>query len=60
LEKYQLLQIKFCLHYFEIISTIITLIESKAKTKQAFIMGNDRTNLWAVLVLLAYGVVTAA
>jgi hypothetical protein len=59
LEKYSAAQVQFCLHTFEIISTSIMLVEFYTKENSALFHEIKESNLWAIITLFFYGVVTA-
>lgn len=58
LEKYQSVQVEFCLHTFEILNTLIMFVEYYLMPAVDF--EREGTYLWSMLLLTLYGLVTAA
>jgi len=60
MEKYHRAQISFCLHTFEIISTIIMITEYYNKGYSSQFPNTYGTYLPSMILLAIYGIVTAA
>ena len=60
MEKYHRAQISFCLHTFEIISTIIMITEYYNKGYSSQFPKTNGTYLPSMIMLAIYGIVTAA
>jgi hypothetical protein len=58
IEKYKHAQVDFSLHSFELISTIIMIVEFYYRSKGLVFEGRSGSYLSSMIVLIVYGVVT--